>query len=160
MNKIYEAARKKYLEEEAEYQAAHEAYEQAKKRLNTISRPLWVNVLVKPIANYLQEKLPDTHISCGGPFGLGAHACIWIHTRHTDEYLTGIIFDLVDLEHGVIAILDYENKVYEYPPNSLGEINNLGYGTKPLPDDLDELVEWARSAIKISMEKNERTKVT
>lgn len=105
----------------------------------------WLDMLIEPIKAGLESHYPDCYFEVYGPFGMSATTSIHGVRRLPDgsgsgaEFIGSLTFRPADLGHGAISLVDYSLKVRDYAPGTIGEMNGLNYGVKPLPETFEGL---------------------
>ena len=111
----------------------------------------WVNEIIKPIAELLNEKMPDRYYHILGPFGLSCQTTIHFYKNGVSEKerfnkgnCKSITFEPGNLDNGEIRLVDYAKNTHKYAPGTIGEMNGLNHPTIPVPETIDGLFEWAK----------------
>lgn len=122
-----------------ENREAHAAVERTVLALEHLKAPTWSEEMVEPIARILAERNPGHNFKVLGPFGIAARVSIHAYEgKDVAGCIGGIAFEF-DHKANELQLVDYSKKVREYPPNSLGALNGLHWGTVPMPATIEEI---------------------
>lgn len=123
--------------------------ERLHKKLSKLRYVSWIDELLEPIAKAMVEKMPDRYYDILGPFGLGAITSIHFYKNGTEreklfsgDNCRSITFRPVDLDKGILAIVDYTRELPGYTKGSIGEMSRLQYPTIPMGKSIDELLQF------------------
>ena len=108
--------------------------EESKRKLDKLNCPSWIDCIVKPIAELLVKKMKNRHYEILGPFGMTCETSIHFYINGSKgdiKNCRSINFRPIDLEEGRIEIVDYDSNT-----------NGINYETIPMPDTIDELLEY------------------
>lgn len=153
----FQKIKEKYLRESAEYarqtdeleteiEKLEEEIEKLKKAKNNLKFPYWIEKLIKPLVKEIVEKESSfKSFDIRGPFGLRSYVFIVFSeneevSEHYDENEYYLSIVPKDLDTGK---LNYETgeTINKFSNGSLGEINGMNNVTKPLPENIEEIIE-------------------
>ena len=138
---------------ESQIKEAESLIKTLKAKKNGLEYPFWNDCLVKPIAEELVKRLPNTTYEILGPFGIGARTSIHFYKKgisETQKFQKGncrsITFEPTDLNQGLLSVVDEKTDTDSYSKNSLGELNGFNHPTILLAVDtsIQELLTWVK----------------
>lgn len=117
--------------------------------------PHFIENLLKPIAEDLQQFFPNRYYEILGPFGLGCETSIHFYknkakkAKDNKEYhamwdadknfCKSVTFRPLELKKGELVIVNYKKNTGEFKKGTIGEINGLNHPTLPMPKTIQEL---------------------
>lgn len=140
-----------YLDKRIEFRKKQ--IERLEKRRDKVAWLRWDKEIVEPLAREIAKEFPGCKYRVNGPFGLGSTTTILITDgSETLFYLSirpGNLSSVSVSGDRPFTAIDYSVVDKEFPPNSLGTLNNLQYKEVPINDmSVEELIQWGRDMLK------------
>jgi len=143
-----------YLEQVAEENAVKAEIEKREKEIEKLNeklktiRPFWVSTIIHPIANELAQYMHRT-AEILGPFGLTCQVSVYFHKKGAADKFEdskSITFRPVDLDKGVIGVVNKQTDTRQYAKGTVGDINDMNHPTVKLGPNttIKELLKWVK----------------
>jgi hypothetical protein len=110
------------------------------------TRPWWIDMIIKPIAEELTKELENVYYDILGPFGISAETSIHFYPdefKNQDrkewnwDNVKSITFIPYDLKNGEIGIRDYTKNTGKFAKGTIGELNGLNHPTIELDTSME-----------------------
>lgn len=141
---------RRYVQEYEQFQHRRKLLEQRRdklqKQLDKLQMPLWIDLVVKPIAKELERQLPGYNSAILGPLGVGARVSIHLYkigvpekSKFDGDNCKSITFEPA-WGQDTIRVVDYSINTGEYSSGTIGEMNGFNHPTLAIPEG--EGVDW------------------
>lgn len=104
----------------------------------------WMNLMVKPLASAISERLGGIPWEIYGPFGLSAETTIYLFPSGGDDICHDETYSItVYPSHCTEEFtLDYDTgaRTNTYAPGTVGALNGFNKVKAPLPDEIDNVL--------------------
>ena len=129
--------------------------ERLEKKERKLGYPHWMEFVLKPIAEEIVKKMPEYYYETPGPFGMSCETSIHFYRKEDKEEdklsnCKSLTFRPGDLDIGEIELVDRAIDLGRYKQGTIGEVNGGNYGTVPMKETIDELIEFMNTEEAIS----------
>ena len=121
--------------------------------LKNIRCPNWIDMISKPIAEIMFEKLPARRFEILGPFGICARTSIHFYRKGVPEKkkfegnnCLSICFEPGNLgkDEIEIRVVDEKTDTGRYARQTVGEMNGMNHPTQTMVNNVNWLLDWMR----------------
>ncbi len=130
--------KRRFSRRQRRHAAVRDQVQRLKEKLERMKAPYWVDVLVRPVAEAIADRL-ECEAEILGPFGIGCEVRVSFKTTKGQQSLAVRPTHDDDTTMG-LAIVDYSANTSEYKAGTLGAINGLNHPAHSVPDDAD--LDW------------------